>query len=84
MLLPYTSQYTNVAFHGLEPIKIEAQILCEVELGSPEILKISAIADKLRFRVTENYIELGKQVLSAEKCIILKFINYWITELIDL
>ncbi|XP_033221021.1 hydrocephalus-inducing protein homolog [Belonocnema kinseyi] len=67
MLLPYTTQYTNLAFHGLEPLKIEAKILCEIVLGSPEIIQISAVADKLRFNVTKNYIDLGHQIF-CEKC----------------
>ena len=45
-------------------MKIEAQLICEVELGSPEIIKITAVADEIRFHVSENNIDLGQQVTS--------------------
>lgn len=62
MLLPYSSQCTNLVFHGNEPIEIEANLICSVELGNPEVIKIKAVADKLQFSISTNCIDAGQQV----------------------
>ncbi|KAG7200298.1 hypothetical protein KM043_017763 [Ampulex compressa] len=62
-VLPYSRQHVHFGFHGLEAMRVNAALVCEIARGPTEVVNVSLCADSVQFSVDKEVIDFGQQLL---------------------